>query len=100
MTEEVLCIAEHQLHALAFRAKPREDLRVIRLRHAEVEVPVELLAAAVVMRMVNLRRGLVRTRIARLQQLPAVDHILVEDRMLDEATEPVEDVAAVHAADV
>ena len=30
MTEEVLCIAEHQLHALAFRAKPREDLRVIR----------------------------------------------------------------------
>ena len=100
MTDEVLCIAEHQLHALAFRTETAEDLRVIRLRHAEVEVPMELLAAAVVMRVVNLRRGLVCTRIARLQQLPAVDHILVENRMIDEAAEPVEDVAPVHAADV
>ena len=100
MTDEVLGIAEHQLHALAFRTESAEDLRVIRLRHAEVEVPVELLAAAVMMRVVNLRRSLVCTRIARLQELPAVDHVLVEDCMIDEATEPVEDVAAVHAADV
>ena len=52
------------------------------------------------MRVVNLRRSLICTRIARLQELSAVNHVLVKNRMIDEATESVEDVAAVHAADV
>ena len=90
----------HQTDSLALRMKSPKHLGVIRLRYAEIEIPVQLLHRRIIVGMDDLRVRRVGNLIPGFHRVSGKNHILVENGFLRKSAKLQVNIPPVCRADI